>query len=149
MHSGSKTKVLTFSFFSLFLLNCIAGHFLLPWCAAQTAGAENVEGEYPRNINVKQAAEKRENGAFILDVREPSEWTQVHIPESVLIPLSQLQNRLDEIPADREIIVVCGSGRRSLRALDIIRKKGFPKSSSMYGGIQLWQEVGYPVEKGT
>ena len=103
---------------------------------------------FPRSISVAQAAAKKGAGAFFLDVREPQEWTQIHIPGSVLIPLAQLQSRLDELPRDKEIVVVCRSGNRSLMGLDIIRQGGLAKSSSMEGGLIAWQTSGYPAESG-
>ena len=103
---------------------------------------------YPRKISVQQAAAKKEEGAYILDVREAWEWARSHIPGSVLIPLAQLKNRLNGLPRDKEIIVVCRSGNRSMIGLDIIRKAGFDKSSSMVGGLIVWQASGYPTQRG-
>lgn len=121
---------------------------------ARAAGSEEVSAvqvaavEYPKEINVRQAREKLNDGAFFLDVRESLEWDVMRIPGAVLIPLNQLQNRLSEIPKDGEIVVVCASGSRSKMALDILRKAGLEKSSSMSGGIQLWRQLGYPIETG-
>lgn len=149
MFSSSNTKLPSVSVITICLLVFIANPVYSTLCAAQSSSAQTESLEYPKTINVNLAKEKREGGAFFLDVREPLEWSQVHIPESVLIPLNQLKDRLDEIPEDRDIVVVCRSGSRSAMALDIIRNEGFLKSSSMQGGILLWQQVGYPVEKGS
>jgi rhodanese-related sulfurtransferase len=149
MFSASNTKSSRVFLIAVCLMVFIANPVCPIWGAAQSSGAQAEALEYPRTINVNLAKEKKENGAFFLDVRETYEWAQVRIPESVLIPLNQLKDRLDEIPEDRDIVVVCQSGSRSARALDFIRKAGFLKSSSMQGGIQLWQQVGYPVEKGS
>ena len=149
MAMGLKMKLLPVCFTAVFFLALVAGPVAWAWSGAAASGADVAESEaYPKTINVEQAEEKREKGVYFLDVREPSEWAQMHIPGSVLVPLSQLKSRLGEIPKDREIVVVCLSGSRSLMALDILRSNGFSQSSSMYGGLRLWQQVGYPLEKG-
>lgn len=102
----------------------------------------------PREISVDTAYEKREAGAFILDVREQYEWDQVHIPGATLIPLAQLPNRLSEVPAGQEIVVVCRSGNRSQEGRDILRSAGFEQVSSMAGGMNVWSAKGYPTASG-
>lgn len=102
----------------------------------------------PAEISVDQAAQKRDQGAFILDVREPSEWTQFHIPGATLIPLGELPNRLSEIPKDREVVVVCRTGRRSAQGRDILLNAGFSQVTSMAGGVTQWQAQGLPIATG-
>lgn len=103
---------------------------------------------YPAEITVEQASEKREQGAFILDVREPDEWQQFHIPDATLIPLGELDSRVNELPKDQEIVVVCRTGRRSAQGRDILRQAGFSQVSSMSGGMMEWQEKGYETASG-
>lgn len=102
----------------------------------------------PREISVDAAYEKRESGAFILDVREQHEWDQVHIPGATLIPLAQLPNRISEVPADQEIVVVCRSGNRSQEGRDILRSAGFEQVTSMACGMNVWSAKGYPTASG-
>ncbi len=97
-----------------------------------------------RAITVQEAAAKREAGAFILDVRELSEWNTVHIPNATLIPLGELASRVDELPKDQEIVVVCHSGNRSAQGRDILLKAGFTQVTSMAGGMTQWESAGYP-----
>lgn len=99
-------------------------------------------------ITVDQAAQMRTEGAFILDVREPSEWVQFHIPGSTLIPLGDLPDRLNELPADRLIVVVCRSGNRSATGRDILLGAGFTQVTSMAGGVTRWQAQGLPIATG-
>jgi rhodanese-related sulfurtransferase len=103
---------------------------------------------YPAEITTAQAAEKRSQGAFILDVREPSEWTQFHIPGATLIPLGELPKRLNEVPKDQDVIVVCRTGHRSAQGRDILRAAGFNRVTSMAGGVTEWQAQGLPVATG-
>ena len=102
----------------------------------------------PAEITVDQAAKMRNQGAFILDVREPSEWTQFHIPGATLIPLGDLPNRLKEVPKDREVVVVCRTGNRSAQGRDILLNAGFTKVTSMTGGVTQWQTKGLPISTG-
>jgi rhodanese-related sulfurtransferase len=103
---------------------------------------------YPAEISVAQAAEKRNQGAFILDVREQSEWNQFHIPDATLIPLGDLPNRLNEVPKDREVVVVCRTGHRSAQGRDILLNAGFTKVTSMAGGVTQWQAQGLAIATG-
>jgi rhodanese-related sulfurtransferase len=99
-------------------------------------------------VSVEQAAQLRDEGAFILDVREPSEWVEFHIPGSTLIPLGELPNRLSEIPAGQQIVVVCRSGNRSATGRDILLNAGFGEVTSMAGGVTRWQSLGLPIASG-
>ncbi len=102
----------------------------------------------PAEISVAQAAEKRDQGAFILDVREPAEWQQFHIPGATLIPLGELPNRLNEVPKDKPIVVVCRTGHRSAQGRDILLNAGFPRVTSMAGGVTQWQAQGLAIATG-
>ncbi len=102
----------------------------------------------PPEISVDQAYEKYQAGAFFLDVRTVEEWNEYHIPNATLIPLDELPNRLDEVPRDREIVVVCRSGNRSQVGRDILLDAGFPRVTSMAGGVKTWRSAGYPVVSG-
>jgi rhodanese-related sulfurtransferase len=102
----------------------------------------------PLEVSVAEAAARRQAGAFILDVREPHEWLEVHIPGATLIPLAQLPARLSELPRGREIVVVCRSGNRSADGRDILRQAGFAPVTSMAGGMIDWQAAGYEIASG-
>jgi rhodanese-related sulfurtransferase len=103
---------------------------------------------YPQEISVSEAAAWRQNGAFVLDVRQPEEWNEAHIPGATLIPLGELENRLDEVPQDQEVVVVCRSGNRSATGRDILRQAGYEQVTSMAGGLNQWKAGGYPVVSG-
>jgi rhodanese-related sulfurtransferase len=97
-------------------------------------------------ISASQAYQKYQQEAFFLDVRSQAEWDQAHIANSTLIPLDELQNRLDELPHDRDIVVVCLSGHRSKEGMTLLRQAGFSRASCMTGGLTAWKEAGYPLE---
>jgi len=97
-------------------------------------------------ITPAQAYAKFQEGAFFLDVRSQDDWNQFHIAGSTLIPLDQLQNRLSELPRDKDIVVVCLSGHRSQSGVTILQQAGFTHVSCLSGGLQAWVVAGYPVE---
>lgn len=118
----------------------IAAGFILGRSTSETITA------LPDSISIEQAHEKYEQGAFILDVRTPEEWNTIHIPNTTSIPLEELGNRIDELPKDQEIIVICRSGNRSQQGRNILQQAGFERVTSMIGGISAWSANGYPVE---
>ena len=97
-------------------------------------------------VSPKVASEAIANGAMLIDVREKSEYDDVRIPGSVLIPLGELPARLGEIPNDREVYVHCRMGARSARAVDYLRTFGRLNSYNVTGGIDAWQDAGLPVD---
>jgi rhodanese-related sulfurtransferase len=103
---------------------------------------------YPREISVEEAVAKRDSGAFLLDVRQPEEWNEFHVPDSTLIPLGELASRAQELPKDEEIVIVCRSGNRSAQARDILLDAGFTQVTSMAGGLTQWRAAGYPTVSG-
>ena len=98
-----------------------------------------------REVNTDQAYQMYQSGVFVVDVRTQEEWDEYHAPNTTLIPLDQLQNRLAEIPKDREILVVCRSGNRSQQGRDILLAAGY-NATSMTGGFKEWYAKGYPIE---
>ena len=80
------------------------------------------------------------NPPFVLDVRESFEWDIVNLGDfgSYLIPLGELDQRIDEIPDDREIVVHCRSGVRSAKAANILADNGFSGLHNLSGGILRW-----------
>jgi rhodanese-related sulfurtransferase len=99
----------------------------------------------PAEVSVDEGYQMYQSGVFMLDVRTQQEWDEYHAPNATLIPLDQLQSRLNELPKDREILVVCRSGNRSQQGRDILRSAGFD-AASMAGGLKEWYAQGYPVD---
>ena len=75
---------------------------------------------------------------FLLDVREPNEFQYGHITNSVLIPLNQIPNRLNELTPQQEIVVICHHGMRSQQAANYLAQSGFKNISNLTGGIDAW-----------
>jgi glyoxylase-like metal-dependent hydrolase (beta-lactamase superfamily II)/rhodanese-related sulfurtransferase len=72
---------------------------------------------------------------FLLDVRRPDEFNEAHLWGAVSIPLSELPDRLDEIPTELPVLVYCAGGYRSMMAASILRKNGIQKVADLAGGI--------------
>ena len=102
----------------------------------------------PDKIDKDLAYQKHEEGVFILDVRDPEEWSEYHIPNSTLIPRDELETRISEIPFDQEVLVICSHGLRSQAGRDILRTAGHTQISSITGGIRGWKSAGYPTITG-
>jgi len=104
------------------------------------------EVSLPREISAAEAYEKVQQGAYLLDVRTQQEWEASHIAGSTLIPLNELKNRLDELPRDQELVVICRSGNRSNAAIKILAEAGFTDIKGVKGGLRAWGQAGYPYE---
>ncbi len=83
----------------------------------------------------------------VIDVREASEFAEGHIAGATLLPLGELAERVDEVPTDLPVILVCRSSNRSGQAYRLLEKQGFTNIHNMTGGMLAWQKAGYPVEK--
>ena len=90
---------------------------------------------------------KDKNKYFLLDVRTQEEYKEGFIENSILIPVSELEKRLSEIPTDKPIIVYCASGNRSKQAAEILVKNNYNPVYNMLGGISEWVKKGYPLVK--
>lgn len=105
-------------------------------------------GTLPATITVQQASERIANGAYLLDVRQQSEYDQAHVNGAVLIPLDQLSARISEVPTNQDILIICHSGNRSAQARDLLRAAGLNRTTSIDGGITAWMAAGLPVVSG-
>lgn len=87
----------------------------------------------------KAAALIQEGTAFVLDVRTPEEYAEAHLKGAVLIPDYELPQRVGELPADKNavILVYCRSGRRSAGAVRFLRERGYAKAFNMGGLASL------------
>jgi rhodanese-related sulfurtransferase len=99
-------------------------------------------------VNPAMAFERIQNGALLLDIRE---WEEIEmfnfdVEDQLMIPLSEFTGRFHEIPVDREIIVGCNSGNRSMQAVFFLRSQNFERVYNLQGGINDWIQTGLPVQ---
>ncbi len=101
----------------------------------------------PKEITVAQLKtmlDQNEN-FLLLDVRTLTEFVQDgRIAQSRLIPLQELEQRLNELPADKPIVCICRSGNRSAAACDLLRSRGY-EAINVAGGMRAWKAAGYPT----
>ena len=99
-------------------------------------------------INPVLAHEKLQQGALLLDIRE---WEEIEIfnfdvEEQLMIPMSEFGARFKEIPMDREIIVGCNSGNRSMQVAFFLKAQNFENVFNLRGGINGWIQQNLPVQ---
>ena len=98
-------------------------------------------------LSPEEAKARIDAGALLIDVREPDEYAQARIPGGQLIPLSELQQRLSEIPRDREVIFYCRSGNRSGQVVRYLSQQlGYGNVYNLSGGIVAWYRRNLPVD---
>ncbi len=96
-------------------------------------------------ISAQETKKRQQQGAVIVDVREPSEWREGHIPGAIHMPLGSLSKCLGELDASQEIILVCRSGQRSMHATQLLQRAGFSQVKNMTGGMIDWTRQRLPV----
>ena len=82
---------------------------------------------------------------MVLDVREPDEYADGHVPGAVLIPQAELALELERVPRDRDLLVACRSGSRSLGAARFLKSLGYERVTNLERGTLGWIEAGNPV----
>ena len=97
-----------------------------------------------QQIHAAEAKGRIDDGAILLDVREPHEWAAGHAQGARHIPLGQLGQRQRELPAGRPIITVCRSGARSARAASLLVGRG-REVANLRGGMRAWAASDLPV----
>jgi adenylyltransferase/sulfurtransferase len=111
--------------------------------ASSNGTADDVSDDKVPEISVHDLKERRDAGSapFLLDVREPYEADIASIGADQLIPVDELEKRLDELEADKdtEIVVHCRSGGRSAKATKLLREKGY-EASNLAGGVLAWSD---------
>jgi rhodanese-related sulfurtransferase len=92
-----------------------------------------------QEITPAEFVARRDSGAdlTLLDVREDWELAVASVPGVVHIPMGQISDRMNELDAEKEIVVLCRSGRRSLEVAKFLQQKGF-KTVNLAGGILAW-----------
>lgn len=104
-----------------------------------------------QQIDVNQAIRHINDEAIVLDVRLDNEFKSGHIKDAIHIPVGALETRFRELEKykDKDIVVNCQSGNRSMRAIQILKKHGFEKVYNLSGGISAWNNANMPIETGT
>lgn len=98
-----------------------------------------------REVTPQEGLQLAQAGALLVDVREPDEYGELHAQGAATLPLSELEARFRELPQNRDLVLICRSGVRSLRAAEFLQAQGYTQLFNLTGGTLAWQEAGLPV----
>lgn len=96
-------------------------------------------------ITIDQIPDPLPEGTVLLDVREADEWAHGHIDGALHIPLGLIPVRLEELPADTRLLVICKVGGRSAQATGYLNHHGF-EAINVDGGMLAWAAAGRPMQ---
>lgn len=96
-------------------------------------------------IDVDTLARRRD--VPLVDVREVAEYDDAHVPGSRLLPMSEVADRVDELPSEGEVFLICRSGNRSQRVAEFLRAQGID-AVNVAGGMIAWVEAGHTTASG-
>lgn len=112
-----------------------------------------VQKKEVKNISNKKAEDvlaiykKADKNTVFIDVREPSELQEGVIPNATSIPLGSLNTAMTKLDKNKSYVLVCRSGRRSSKAMQLMEEAGFKKLTNLDGGMLDWYKKGYPLKK--
>lgn len=117
-------------------LDRVAGYFSTS-AIAKAGGRETTD-----QVTVADLARQQASGnPVVIDVRHDAEWNDGHMPSALHIPLGHLAERIDEVPADRPVVVHCQGGGRSAIATSLLQKMGRANVANLTGGYKAWIET--------
>ena len=101
------------------------------------------------DVDVRTARQQAaDEGAILLDVREPDEFAAIRAEGAVLVPMSRFVERMAELPRDRPILVICATGNRSRAVAGHLLRNGWTDVVNVAGGTTAWANAGLPVRRG-
>ena len=98
-------------------------------------------------VDVDELQDRLAGGAVLLDVREPDEVDEVRVPGGIRIPLQSVPERMDELPSDGTLYVICALGGRSRAAAEFLLTNGID-AVNVAGGTNAWVAADFPTESG-
>lgn len=106
------------------------------------------------SVDVQSAARLLQQGAVMIDVREPDEWLAGHVPNAIHVPLGRIQSQgiaaLAQALQGKEaepVLMFCRSGGRSGMACDLLQSALGERAVNVRGGIMAWAAAGLPLER--
>jgi rhodanese-related sulfurtransferase len=116
------------------LMVCVA--WALAFAAARDISSREAKVMLEKNKNI-----------FLLDVRTPQENSQARLPGTVLIPISEFERRVNEVPRNKTILVYCAVGSRSKPVAEFLAKNGYKEVYNMSDGLVGWYRNGFPLQR--
>lgn len=119
-----------------------------PWTAHAAEPAAN-DAPLMSQTELLERLDAKDPELVVLDVRTPAEYAAGHVPGARNVSHELLASRLEELSAlkDRPVVLYCRSGRRTLLAVDTLRKAGFTRLLHLQGDYLAWENAQRPVEK--
>ncbi|RNC70700.1 MAG: rhodanese-like domain-containing protein [Desulfuromonadales bacterium] len=108
---------------------------------ALAAGYRNIMSGEAQSLLAKN------RNVYLLDVRTPDEWRQGRLAGATLIPISEVERRISEIPKNRPVLVYCAVGSRSNQVAGFLSRSGYREVYNMADGIVGWYRNGFPVTR--
>lgn len=109
------------------------------WCRVTAQYMDDAPGQDEVTVyELKRVLANLQLGVRVIDVREPAEYAIVHLPGTVLVPLSALADKANELNPMQPIYLLCKSGTRSLKAVALLKSRGFSHVKSVKGGLDMW-----------
>jgi hydroxyacylglutathione hydrolase len=93
-----------------------------------------------------QTLQLRQHEMTVLDVRTEKEWNSGHIAGAMHIHGGKLQEKMKEVPRDKTVAVICGSGYRGSIAASFLKREGYQEVANVLGGMSAWKAAGFAVE---
>ena len=100
-----------------------------------------------REIDLDSFATAHASGGFVIDIREPDEYVDGHVPGARLMPLARLGALAAEVPSGQPVYVICASGNRSKAGAGLLAQRGI-EAYSVAGGTGGWAGTGRPLVAG-
>jgi rhodanese-related sulfurtransferase len=100
-----------------------------------------------REVSLNAFAAAHAGGAIVIDVREPHEYAEGHVPGARLVPMGRLAQVRSELPRTERVYLICASGNHSLAAAGFLARAGI-QALSVAGGTGAWRRAGKPVVRG-
>ena len=97
-------------------------------------------------IDVTELAARQAEGAVLIDVRSPDEYADARVPGAQLIPLPEVVERIDEVPTEGTVYVICARGPRSAEAVQHYRSQG-SDAVNVAAGTIAWIDAGLPIDR--
>jgi len=99
-----------------------------------------------KSLSAGDYLQMRKQPHTLVDVRQLGEWQSMHATTAVHIPLGEISQRMNEIPQDKTVVVICASGGRSSMAATAIANAGYSDVYNFSGGMAAWSSAGLPTK---
>jgi rhodanese-related sulfurtransferase len=117
------------------------------FCSSLVGFRQDIRGDMS-NLSPKAVQEKMESATIcFVDVRSEDEFRSGHVPGAICLPLDKIESGQAIVPQDKLVVLSCQSGKRSARAREILKSRGYANLAEMEGGYSAWAGAGMPIHR--